>query len=249
MRKKSGEQDVSNTMLSILITVVANVGAITWALANTQKRGARPFSLRTWVAGKSPIRNVIAHLEFDKESQSTALLKLLLGCLRKTLLGRETSNAVDHRIWIFLDELPTFCDAGGVTVERLISLGRSRGLRCVAAMQDPAQLRARLGADQTTALLANFGLKIISRVVPGPGAAEISGWFGDRTVTWDPAGNERGSERPRSTIPTLSTSDVTGLLGKFYSVTGTAFIRAAVLGLPDIPIIDWPIRSWTGRIK
>ena len=218
-------------------------------MANAQARAGKSLSLREWATGRSTIRHVILHLEFDKEAQSTAFLKLLLGCLRKTLLGREISNAVDHMLWLFLDELPTFCDAEGITVERLVSLGRSRGLRCVVALQDPSQLRARLGADPTTALLANFGLKIITRVVPGPGAAEISKWFDNRTVTWDPArtSGDPKAEWPHLSIPVMSPNDLSGLLGKFYTVTGTAFIRAAVLGLPDVPIVDWPIRAWTCR--
>lgn len=158
--------DPTATVMSILVTVVANVGSFAWSLAAREQAGGPRVSLRGWAAGKSQRRVIFLRLEFDRESQSAAFLKLCLRCVQATLLGNEVQDNQDGAIWLGLDELPRFCD--DTTVERLVALGRSRGVRIVAALQVPAQLRRTLSADATNSLLGNFGLQIVSRALrPG----------------------------------------------------------------------------------
>jgi hypothetical protein len=240
--------DPTATVMSILVTVVANVGSFAWSLAAREEARGPKLSLRGWAAGKSRQRVVFLRLEFDRESQSAAFLKLCLRCVQATLLGSEVRDNQDGAIWLGLDELPRFCD--DTTVERLVALGRSRGVRIVAALQVPAQLRRTLSADATNSLLGNFGLQIVSRVAPGPSRGEIArDWFGSRTVTWNPAltGGDSSKDWPTKEIPVLSESELTGTLGKFYSATGRPFIRAAITGFEHVPILQWPV-GWANRL-
>jgi hypothetical protein len=236
------------TVMSILVTVVANVGALAWTLAEAERSSGRGISLRAWARGTIVERVIFLRLEYDRENQSAALLKLALRCVQSTLLSVATANNVDHEIWIGLDELPRFCDE--VTVERLVALGRSRGVRIVAALQTPAQLRKVVGDDATASLLANFGIQIVSRVAPGPGRVEIARqWFGERTVTWESAA-AKGTSTPEEhdkIIPVLSENELSSRLGKFYSALGRPFIRAAVTGFEHVPILDWPV-GWADRL-
>ena len=239
--------DPTATVMSLLVTVIANVGSLAWTLSEREKAGGRKVSLRAWAAGRTKLKVIFLRLEFDRENQSSALLKLVLRCVQATLLGNQVQNGVDHAIWCGLDELPRFCD--DQTVERLVALGRSRGVRIVAALQVPAQLRRSISADATNALLGNFGVQIISRVAPGPSRVEIArDWFGSRTVNWDPTltGGDSSKEWPQKEIPVLSEGELTGLLGKFYSVTGKPFIRAAVTGFENVPILNWPV-GWADK--
>jgi hypothetical protein len=239
---QSKDGDPTATVMSILVTVVANVGSFAWSLAAREQARGPKISLREWAAGKSRRRVVFLRLEFDRENQSAAFLKLCLRCVQATLLGSQVDDETDQAIWLGLDELPRFCD--DTTVERLVALGRSRGVRIVAALQVPAQLRRTLSADATNSLLGNFGLQIVSRVAPGPSRGEIArDWFGTRTVTWDPAltGGDATKDRPSKEIPVLSESELTGTLGKFYSATGRPFIRAAITGFEHVPILEWPV--------
>jgi type IV secretory pathway TraG/TraD family ATPase VirD4 len=246
---KAKDGDPTATVMSIMVTVVANVGSIAWTLAQREAAGGATISLRAWAAGEAAPRVIFLRLEFDRETQSAALLKLALRCVQATLLGATVSDGVDHAIWFGLDELPRFC-ADDETVERLVALGRSRGVRIIAALQVPAQLRRVLSADATNSLLGNFGIQIVSRVAPGPSRVEIArDWFGTRTVTWNPAltGGDATKEWPLKEIPVLSEAELTGCLGKFYSTSGRPFIRAAVTGFEHLPILDWPI-GWADRL-
>lgn len=240
--------DPTATVMSILVTVIANVGSLAWSLAEREKSGGKKLSLRAWAAGRSRLRVVFLRLEFDRETQSAALLKLALRCVQATLLGNEVADGVDHRIWLGLDELPRFCD--DQTIERLVALGRSRGVRIVATMQLPAQIRKTLSADATDPLLGNFGLQILSRVAPGRSRVEMArDWFGTRTVTWDPAltGGDTTKDWPVREIPVIPENELSGVLGKFYSASGHPFIRAAVTGFEHVPILNWPV-GWADRL-
>lgn len=245
---QSKDGDPTATVMSILVTTVANVGSIAWSLSEREKEGGHRLSLRSWATGRSKLRVIFLRLEFDRESQSAALLKLALRCTQAALLGSQVRDGVDHAIWFGLDELPRFCD--DQTVERLVALGRSRGVRIAAALQVPAQLRRSIGADATDALLGNFGLQIISRVAPGPSRGEIArDWLGSRMVTWKPApaNGEAAQQTPLQEFPVLTPGELTGTLGKFYSARGKPFIRAAVTGFNHVPILDWPT-GWADKL-
>jgi hypothetical protein len=239
--------DPTATVMSILVTVVANVGSLVWTLAERERAKGRYFSLRAWGAGKSKCRVAILRLEYDRETQSAALLKLALRCVQASVLGADVADGEDHAIWLGLDELPRFCDAQ--TIERLVALGRSRGVRILAALQTPAQLRREIGGDAATALLGNFGIQIITRMAPGPDRKEVAeSWLGSRTVSWqDPATDKGPGPIQVKDIDVLSEAELTGRLGKFYRLGGRPFIRAAVTGFEHVPILDWPV-GWADRL-
>jgi hypothetical protein len=62
------------------------------------------------------------------------LLTVIFRVLASELLGSDIEDNMDHGIWIFGDELVRFRGAIKEIVE-LSSLGRSRGIRVVAAAQ------------------------------------------------------------------------------------------------------------------
>src|SRR5690606_9489202 len=94
-----------------------------------------------------------------------------------------TAGAADAPVWLMLDELPQIGKSPAVL--RLAAIGRSAGVRLVATVQSPAQLREIYGAEGTQHLLDNLTTKIVGRVAAGRTAAEIAGhWIGQRTVEW-----------------------------------------------------------------
>src|SRR5882672_9591774 len=109
--------------------------------------------------------------------------------------------------------------------------------------QSPAQLK------ESEAFRENFGLQIICSLAPGESAQRVAkDWVAQRTVreAASPAGAD---QRPQEwTIPPITVSEYQSDLGLKFNLWGRPFIRAAVLGLADIPIIDWPMHRWPARL-
>jgi hypothetical protein len=78
----------------------------------------------------------------------------------------------DHKgkLWLVFDELPL---AGKLSIQKLFALGRSRGLCCVAACQDFAQLEEVYGALPVKAMLSLCGTVIVGKIKQGETAEAL----------------------------------------------------------------------------
>jgi hypothetical protein len=235
-------EEPANFVLSLQFNLIAHVGATARRFAKLEQDGARPRSLRAWAVAGQWRRPIILRYDLQRRDRSGAFVKLVLRILAGTILGGDVEDEHDWRIWLFLDEVTRIGIDKSAAITDLAALGRSRGVRTVVTVQSPAQLK------ESEAFRENFGLQIVCGLAPGESAQRVAReWVAQRTVrdAAVPAGaNQRSQEW---TIPPITVSEYQSDLGLKFNLWGRPFIRAAVLGLADIPIIVWPMRHWPPR--
>jgi hypothetical protein len=235
-------EDPATFVLSLQFNLIAHVGATARRFARLERNGARPQSLRAWAVAGQWRRPIILRYDLQRRERSAAFVKLVLRVLAGTILGGEVEDEHDWRIWLFLDEVARVGIDKSPAIADLAALGRSRGVRTIVTVQSPAQLK------ESEAFRENFGLQIICSLAPGESAQRVAkDWVAQRTVrdAASPMGTDR---RPQEwTIPPITVSEYQADLGLKFDLWGRPFIRAAVLGLADIPILDWTIHRWLPR--
>ena len=117
-------------------------------------------------------------------------------------------------------------------------------MRSVISLQSPAQLRDIYGEAGSEALRENFGLQIICALPPGDNARRIANeWVAPRTVC-EAGPLAQDKTRREWTIQPISPAEYAAEFGLRFDLRGKPYIRAAILGLGDVPVIDWPIIKW-----
>ncbi len=235
-------EEPATFVLSLQFNLIAHVGATARRFAKLERDGARPQSLRAWATAGRWRRPIILRYDLQRRERSAAFVKLVLRILAGTILGGDVEDEHDWRIWLFLDEVARIGIDKCPAITDLAALGRSRGVRTVVTVQSPAQLK------ESEAFRENFGLQIVCGLAPGESAQRVAKeWVAQRTVR-DARVPAHADQRPQEwTIPPISVSEYQSDLGLKFNLWGHPFIRAAVLGLADIPIIDWPMHRWLPR--
>lgn len=236
--------------LSFYLVLIANAGQAVRAAVRMGRDGAPSFSIRDWVASPESAQVLIL--------QQAQRAPLLSGILARIVLKLIADAAVDLAakthippLWLFLDELPQIGKSD--SVPRLAAIGRSGGIRVVAAIQSPSQLDHVYGHDQAQELLDNLTTKIVGRVAAGKTAQEIAErWIGTRKVEyWLRTGSD-AKGRPQvkhcvEDIPVVRPDDLSEHLGLRRDAIGNPVIRALVLGHGDVCQFHWPIGIWRER--
>lgn len=238
-------EEPATFILSLLFNLTAHVGATARRFTRMENAGARRVSLRAWAVAMTWTRPIVLRYDLQRRDRSANFVKLALRLLAGTLLGDEVEDGHDARVWLFLDEV-TRIGRSDALID-LVSLGRSRGVRSVVSLQSPAQLRDTYGDAGSEALRENFGLQIICALSPGDNARRIANeWIAPRTVCeagWLP----QDKTRREWTIPPISPTEYVADFGLRFDLWGKPYIRAVILGLGDVPVIDWPINKWLLR--
>lgn len=234
--------DPAMFVLSLQFNMIAHVGTTARRFAKLERDGARPRSLRAWAVAGQWRRPIILRYDLQRRDRSAAFVRLVLRVLAGTILGGGVEDEHDWRIWLFLDEISRVGIDKSPAITDMAALGRSRGVRTVVTVQSPAQLK------ESEAFRENFGLQIVCGLAPGESAQRVAReWVAQRTVR-DARIPAHADQPPQEwTIPPISVSEYQSDLGLKFNLWGRPFIRAAVLGLADIPIIDWPIHRWLPR--
>ncbi len=235
-------EEPATFILSLLFNLTAHVGATARRFARMENARARRVSLRAWATATTWRRPIVLRYDLQRRERSANFVKLALRLLAGTLLGDEVEDGCDGRIWLFLDEV-TRIGRSDALID-LVSLGRSRGVRSVGSLQSPAQLRDTYGDAGAEALRENFGLQIICALPPGDNSRRIANdWVAPRTVC-EAGPLPKDGTRQEWTIPPISPAEYAADFGLRFDLWGRPYIRAAVLGLGDIPVLDWPIHRW-----
>lgn len=241
MIQQRGEEPAT-FILSLLFNLTAHVGATVRRFARMENARARRVSLRGWATATGWRRPIVLRYDLQRRERSANFVKLALRLLAGTLLGDEVEDGRDARVWLFLDEI-TRIGRSDALID-LVSLGRSRGVRSVASLQSPAQLRDAYGEAGAEALRENFGLQIVCALSPGDNARRIANeWIAARTVCESGPVGQNGTRR-EWTIPPISPAEYAADFGLRFDLWGRPYIRATVLGLGDIPVLDWPLHRW-----
>lgn len=244
--------DVSNDAtlkqaMSFYLVLITCAGLVVNACASsTSGRQVHGLSIREWAEGRSA-QALILHQSARQPELSSTIARLVLKIVADTVVARPLLQGSDP-VWLALDELPQLGRCAAVT--RLAAIGRSAGVRLVAIVQSPAQLRETYGIEGAQGLIDNFATKIVSRVSSGKTAIEISStWIGERTVRWseEVASDARGTVRHEARmkdIPVVDPALLSDKLGLSCSPTGSMRVHALVIGHGNVARLAWPVGRW-----
>lgn len=245
------QEETRRQAMSFYFVLIANAARMARAFALMGGTSGKGVSIRQWASGKG-CSNLILKQSRRQPELSASLCRIVLKIVADqagSVSGGDTKNRM--ATWLFLDEFPQL--GHSPAVQRLAAIGRSLGIRIVAAIQSPAQLREIYGPDGALHLLDNLTTKIIGRVAGGSTASEISAsWIGNRTVSWhedtgpEPNGRMR-MERRTQEIPVVDPAFLSNNLGLSAPPFGKPRICALVTGHGDVAILVWPVGRWTER--
>lgn len=239
---RSREGEPTSMALSTVFNMISHVDDFVGVFADMEAAGWPKVSLNSWVMGEARRVLVLQH-DLGNAELSERLIATMLSVVASDLLSSRVDDGVDHGIWVFADELPRFSGAAG-DVSQLASLGRSRGIRIVASAQSIAQLEEKLSSTGAEALTENFGKVIICKVRPGKNAEQIAETLVGQTIFGVKTGKD-GDETTHK-LSALSPGEMAKALGLTMDWRGAKSIRAAVVGLGDVYVLEWKFSEWPG---
>ncbi len=139
----------------------------------------RRISFVEWSQGKSKFPQVIlqGHGAYAELTKSYA--EGIVGIFSAMVNSVEMHDNPNNKIWFIADE---FAQLGKIPVRPLFEVGRSRGVRCVVACQDFAQLEEIYGAPMVKALIGMSGTMLVGQIMQGETAEQLCKAFGAREV-------------------------------------------------------------------
>ena len=173
-------EKASVTTSGILINLASFCSAIfdlaeAWGSVPKERR----ISFVEWSQGKSKFPQIIlqGHGAYAELTKSYA--EGIVGIFSAMVNSVEMRDNPNNKIWFIADE---FAQLGKVPVRPLFEVGRSRGVRCVVACQDFAQLEEIYGAPMVKALIGMSGTMLIGQIMQGETAEQLCKAFGAREV-------------------------------------------------------------------
>ena len=195
------QDETRRQAMSFYYVLAANAARMAGAFAAMgMASGGKPagdgVSIRRWASGKGSASLILRQSRRQPEL-SAAMCRIVLKIVADQAGSAPSVNGkAPAATWLFLDELPQI--GRTPAVPRLAAIGRSLGVRIVAAIPSPAQLKEIYGADGAQHLIDNMTTKIVGRTAGGATASEFSAsWIGNRTVSWMEETGQGSDGRPR----------------------------------------------------
>lgn len=132
-----------------------------------------------WATGKSAYPQIILQGHGAYAELTKSYVEGIVGIVSAMVNSVEMRDDTKRKIWFIADE---FAQMGKIPVRPLFEVGRSRGVRCVIACQDFAQLEELYGAPMVKALIGMCGTMLIGQIMQGETAEQICKAFGAREV-------------------------------------------------------------------
>ncbi|MGA7778231.1 MAG: type IV secretion system DNA-binding domain-containing protein [Paraburkholderia sp.] len=177
----------------------------------------RRIGFRRWIKGRSSRRQIVLQGHGAYEDLTQKYVAAIIGLISATVSSVEMTDDPDRKIWIVADELP---EMSKVPIRQLFSVGRSRGVRCVVACQDFAQLEQIHGEQTVRALTSMCGTLIVGQMSPGDTSEKICKTIGSRehermnvSTSMSASGESRGLSFSRETVPLYSPTELASRLG------------------------------------
>jgi len=173
-------EKASVTTAGILINLSAFCSSIfdlaeAWGAVPADRR----ISFVDWTLGRSKFPQVILQGHGAYSELTKSYVEGIVGIVSAIVNSVEMRDDPSRKIWFVADE---FAQMGKVPVRALFEVGRSRGVRCVVACQDLAQLEEIYGAPMVKALVAMCGTLLIGQMMPGETSDQLCKAFGGREV-------------------------------------------------------------------
>src|SRR5471032_796663 len=133
-----------------------------------------------WTQGRSKFPQIILQGHGAYAELTKGYVEGIVGTVSAIINSVEMEDDPNRKIWFVADEFSKMGKVPGMMA--LFEMGRSRGLRCVVACQDFAQLEELYGAPMTKALVAMCGTLLVGQTMPGETADALCRVFGGREV-------------------------------------------------------------------
>jgi len=171
----------------------------------------RRISFRRWADGKSPWRQIIVQGHGSYADLTKSYVEAVVGTIAARVNSVEMRDDPSRKLWFIADELP---QAGKIPIRELFEVGRSRGVRCVVACQDFAQLEEVHGPLLVRALTSMCGTLVVGQMSPGETAEQLCKNLGSReherrnvSVSADGSKRSETVSFSRESVPLYSRSD------------------------------------------
>jgi hypothetical protein len=199
----------------------------------------RMFSVRKWATAQGDdLRKMRKAVIIKGSPDYEGLTRACAGAIFQVAQAVLTSIPDDssRAFYLLLDEFPTL---GKVNITKLITLGRSKGVRVWLGMQTLNQFKAVHGEDVANTLKNSIST-FVSLGAVGPEAEEVSNLIGDRTVermVVTGSGQNASMSPQNTTMKTIDPSQV-ALVGEYKPhgvkmlIWGKGFTDAMLLHVP-----------------
>ena len=202
--------------------------------------GALPESKRIsfveWTLGKSRQVQIILQGHGSYTELSKSYVRGIIEVIAAIVNSVEMEDDPNRKLWIIADEFPQM---GKVPIRPLFEVGRSRGVRCIVACQDLAQLEEVHGERMVKAMVSMSGTLLVGQIMQGETAEQVAKALGTREVeranmSSSYAGAGASSNRSttlsfaRDELPIYKPSELASRLGP--TADGNGVVMALVTG-------------------
>lgn len=139
----------------------------------------RRISFVDWTQGRSKFKQIILQGHGAYSELTKSYVEGIVGIVSAIVNSVEMEDDPKRKIWFVADE---FAQMGKIPVRPLFEVGRSRGVRCVVACQDFAQLEELYGASMVKAFIGMCGTLLVGQMMQGETAEQLCKAFGAREV-------------------------------------------------------------------
>lgn len=139
----------------------------------------RRISFVEWTQGVGRHSQVILQGHGAYPELTRGYVEGVVGVISAMVNSVEMDDDPDRKLWFIADELGQM---GRIPIRPLFEVGRSRGVRCVVACQDLAQLEEIHGAQMVKALVSMSGTVLVGQMMQGDTAEQMAKALGTREV-------------------------------------------------------------------
>ncbi len=190
----------------------------------------RRVSFVEWIQGRSKHKQIILQGHGAYAELTKSYIESIVGVVSAMVNSVEMTDDPNRKIWFIADE---FAQMGKAPVRALFEVGRSRGVRCVIACQDFAQIEEIYGAPMVKALIGMCGTLLVGQIMQGETAEQLCKAFGSREVerantsSSSASGGAGGSATlsfNRDEVPLYKPSELTSRLGLTEDGSGVVLL-------------------------
>ena len=200
----------SKTTQSFFAQLLGSLGWIFTLADAWPKAYEGGFSITQWIETPDTEKPIII-VQADKRYRDIGapLCNALIALMTANIISQ--TNSSHRELWLFLDELANL--PKNDSLFNWLSLGRSKGCRCVAGTQSIAQLKQIYSHDGADALLGMFTMFASMRVGGlGESATYAANAFDDREIERpSQSADGQGTTWHRETLPLVTPSDLVQL--------------------------------------
>lgn len=131
---------------------------------------SRRISFVEWTHGRSARKQIILQGHGAYPDLTKGYLEGIFGVVSAIVNSVEIDDDPSRKLWIIADEAPQM---GKVPIRPLLDVGRSRGVRCILACQDLAQLEEIHGQHTAKAMASMVGTLLVGQIMQGDTAEQL----------------------------------------------------------------------------